>query len=372
MLPEIPTFTPSTRHSTPLAVVVAVSLVSGFAGAFLLFWFFPGFRQARIPPGTQSVIVEGPGQVIVEESTRLRELREQNRPLVAALYRPGGGLTFGDTTIYSDDQLLGLAVILTADGWFATTADGHIKVGDVLLVRGQPYAIERLYADTASSFMMGKVAGERFTAVVFADEAARYTGMTLWTLGANNEVVKSVLRYDRLRLGAPERGPIISSDKLSLALALSAERGFTSGTPVFDLSGQLVGLTTSLADETSAVLPAEVLQSFMINVLKYGKPQRPFLGVEYVFDEAEAQDKSAGAIIYGGKSKSGIAAKSPAAKSGFRAGHLLVSIIGEMLKNDSSLFILLQQYSPGSRLIVAYERNGKKQETEVTLGELTP
>ena len=375
MSSEIPTFPPPPRRSLPLAVIVAVSIVSGFGGAFLLFWFFPEVRQTRIPPGTQSVIVQGPGKVVVEESTRLRELREQNKRVVAGIYRSDAGLKIGDTMIYPESRLLGAAVLLTTDGWFAATTAVSVKVGDILLVEGRSYRIEKLMTDTASPYVMGKIAGgERLTPLTFSDTEDRHAGMTLWTLGANGETAKTVLLSDKvqLNLNTSDDSPVItSSDKLSLALALETQQRFPAATPVFDLGGQLTGLIFSLSDGRGVVLPSDVLQSFMINVLKFGTPRRPFLGVSYVFDAYPAgENNEPTAIIYNDQTDKGVVPKSPAARAGLRTGDQLVSVNGAPLDSISSFFVLVQQYNPGDNISIEYRRQSKQHETTVTLGEL--
>ncbi|KKU48969.1 hypothetical protein A3H10_03855 [Candidatus Uhrbacteria bacterium RIFCSPLOWO2_12_FULL_46_10] len=373
MVPEIPTFPSTPRRSAPLLIVMAMSLVAGSAGAFLLFWLFPEFRQANIPPGTQSVIIERPGRVVIEESTRLRELGGQNKRLVAGLYRPDAGLKIGATTIFPNKNLIGVAVLLTADGWFATVSSADVRLGDILLVEGRPYAIERIVADTVSPFIMGKVVGDRFTPVIFADTENRYSGMTLWTLSPDEEIAKTTLHSDQLDFGASDHGPakIISSDKLNLALSIESARQFLSGTPVFDLSGQLVGFSVPTSDKAQAVLPSDILQSLMLNVLKDGKPRRPFLGLTYVFDfYLTEQNNQTGAIIYGEKPNNGIVPKSPAARAGLKLGDRLLSVNGTPISSSGSLFSLVQQYHPGDTIIFEYIRQSQKFEAAVIAEEL--
>lgn len=372
-MPEIPTFPPSPRRSTSFVVVVFIGVASGFGGAFLLLWFFPEVRQTRIPPGTQSVIVQGSGKVVIEESTRLRELREQNKRVVAGIYRSDAGLKIGEATIYPESRLLGAAVLLTADGWFATTTAVPVKVGDILLSEGHPYRIEKFMTDTASPFVIGKITGgERLTPLTFSNTEDIYAGMTLWTLGVNGEIAKTVLLSDKVQLNPniDDNSPlIISSDKLSLALALETNQKFSAATPVFDLGGQLTGLFFISSDGRAVVLPSEVLSSFMINVLKFGISRRPFLGVSYIFNAYGVGDNNEPeAIIYNNQADKGVVAKSPAAVAGLKPGDQLVSINGAPFDTISSLFTLVQQHNPGDSISIEYKRQFEQREAIVTLG----
>lgn len=374
-MPEIPTFPPQPRRSLPVIVIVAIGIVSGAAGALLLFWIFPELRQANIPPGTQSVIVQGPGKVVIEESTRLNELRLENKRLVAGIYRSSAGLKIGGETIYPTGQLLGTAVLLTADGWFATTTAVLAKTGDILLIEGRPYRIEKLITDTASPFVMGRIAGaERLTSLTFSNPEDRYVGMTLWTLSANDEITKTALLSDKTLLvpaRSDEAPAIVSSDKLTLALSLVANQNLPAAVPVFDLGGRLIGLTFSFSDGREIVLPSEALNGFMINILKFGTPRRPFLGVSYIFNEYSlAENNEPAVIIYGSDANKGVAPKSPAAKAGLKIGDRLLSVNGQLLNAASSLFDLIQQYNSGDAVTLEYRRQSEKREATVVLGEL--
>ena len=372
--PEIPTFPPPPRRSTSLTAAAAISLVFGFGGAFLFFWFFPDVRQAIIPPGTQSVIVERPGKVVVEESSRLRDLGTQNQRLVAGIYHSDAALAIGSTTLYPANDSIGVAIILTADGWFATVDAAGARLDDILVIEGQPYKIEKLITDTISPFVIGKIAADRLTPVSFDDRDERYSGMTLWSLDGTGEVLKTALRskYNNFfSLADDADSPaIISSDRLSLGLTLAAKENLLSGTPIFNLAGQLVGLSVSSDEAVHVVVPSNTLQSFMINVLKYGKPNRSYFGVSYLFDNGGAEtNHQTAAVIYGEKLESGVAAKSPAARAGFRRGDLLLSVNDIPILSPDDLFVLLRRYSPGESAIIEFMRGDISNEVTVNLSE---
>ena len=198
--------------------------------------------------------------------------------------------------------------------------------------------------------------------------------MTLWSLDGTGEVLKTALRskYNNFfSLADDADSPaIISSDRLSLGLTLAAKENLLSGTPIFNLAGQLVGLSVSSDEAVHVVVPSNTLQSFMINVLKYGKPNRSYLGVSYLFDNGGAEtNHQTAAVIYGEKLESGVAAKSPAARAGLRRGDRLLSVNDIPILSPDDLFVLLRRYSPGESAIIEFMRGDISNEVTVNLSE---
>ena len=153
---DIPTFPPRTSRTASVLGVILLSMVSGAVGTLLLFWLYPQIRQAQIPPGSSAVIIQQPGQVVVEEGTQTVDIRDRVRPLIAEAYHPAQGITIGTSALYPSNRRLGYAVILTRDGWFGSVAVLKLAPKDVLVFSGQPYEIQQIVSDPASQFVVGK------------------------------------------------------------------------------------------------------------------------------------------------------------------------------------------------------------------------
>jgi|GEM_PF-1376495 len=361
---EIPTFPPKLRQSIPFIVLIVVGAFSGIVGTLTLFWAFPEFRKAQIPPGTQSVIVESPGTVIVEEGTKVNDVALRANSIVGQIYKATSIIKVGNDVIYQ--QPIGNGVLVTDDGWFATTSDANLVVGDIFVVQDKSYKVSQVVVDNVSKYVLGKVTNGRFSSVRFSDDKESYIGATVVALTASGDIVKTMLSST----SQPSIKDVLtfSSDKVSSQIRLSDSGRTVSGAPVFSLGGSLIGL--AVVDNTgSSVLPSSALSFFLEDVLRFGKARHPYLGVNYVSLVRETNDTVF--LIYGGNKKA-IIAGSPAAKGGLLANDVIVAINSQKISAGSTLFDLIQKYNPRDSFRVTIERNGKNMDVDITLGELSP
>lgn len=355
-MPSIPTFSPAPRQSSPAPIVFLLSIIGGLVGAFILFWFFPDLRIARIPPGTQSVILEKPGQVVVEESTRLSELARQNARLVGAIVPKDAAIVLAGRRIYPSVSARGGAIMLTQNGWFATTASVGAKIGDEVVIENSPYPIAEIISDPASPIVIGRATGGNFTSATFIDSKLRETGMTVFVLAENKTVTKAIIASETLALDANSK--TVLSDRFMVAIGLD-ESGDTieAGLPVFSLDGTLVGITEKMADKT-IVIPSGVISTLLASAI-INAPLRSGLGLSYIFDAGNGAEIARAFVVYGEKS-GGIEPKSAAAQAGFKTGDRILSINGQPVLEDEPLFNVIQNFQPGSQVRFAIERDGQK------------
>jgi len=85
-----------------------------------------------------------------------------------------------------------------------------------------------------------------------------------------------------------------------------------------------------------------------------------------------AQENPAIARVYGsgsGITISDITAGSPAEQAGLKVGDTIVSIDGKNVKNGDELVSDIASRKPGSKVTLGFVRNGKKQETTITVAD---
>lgn len=97
--------------------------------------------------------------------------------------------------------------------------------------------------------------------------------------------------------------------------------------------------------------------NFNKNLFEFNQPSRGFLGV-YLDDEN-------GRVLITGLEKDG-----PAEKGGIQEGDIILEMNGENVKNYDELMEIMNGTSPGEKIKVTIERNGKTEKKEIILGEV--
>jgi serine protease Do len=147
-----------------------------------------------------------------------------------------------------------------------------------------------------------------------------------------------------------------------------------SGGPLVDMDGAVVGINTAILTETSSyagvgfALPSNtVVQVYNQLIGPDHRVARGSIGVEF-----SAQPNPAIARVYGvngGVTIQNVVGGSPADQAGLKVGDTIVSIDGKELKNGDELVADIASRKPGSKAKLNFIRNGKKQDTTVTIAD---
>jgi serine protease Do len=147
-----------------------------------------------------------------------------------------------------------------------------------------------------------------------------------------------------------------------------------SGGPLVNLDGEVIGINTAILTETNSyagvgfALPSNTVASVYNQLI--GPEHRVARGsIGIMFD---AQENPAIARVYGAGSGITIASitpNSPAEKAGLQVGDTIVSIDGKAVKTGDELVADIASRKPGAKVGVGYVRNGKKEETSVTVAD---
>ena len=105
------------------------------------------------------------------------------------------------------------------------------------------------------------------------------------------------------------------------------------------------------------------------DLMKYGKVQRGYLGIQYL-DEAsisEAQMASLGIDKHSGVYVMGVMSNSGAAKAGIKKGDFITNINGVAVNNTPELQGQVARYQPGDNVSIGYDRGGASYTASVLL-----
>jgi len=148
-----------------------------------------------------------------------------------------------------------------------------------------------------------------------------------------------------------------------------------SGGPLFNLSGEVVGVNTAIISPSGGsigigfAVPSKTVQAVVNQLQQYGEIRRGWLGVkiQQVTDEiAESLSikPARGALV------AGVDDKGPAKPAGIEAGDVIVQFDGKDIKEMRDLPRIVADTPVGKEVEVVVVRKGKEEKKAVKLGRL--
>ena len=147
-----------------------------------------------------------------------------------------------------------------------------------------------------------------------------------------------------------------------------------SGGPLVNLNGEVIGINTAILSETNAyagigfALPSKTVVD-VYNQLTgpEHKVSRGSIGIMF-----DAVENPAIARVYGSGSGvpiSSVVAGSPADQAGLKVGDTITTVDGKKVTKGTELVADIAARKPGSKVSLGFLRNGKAQETSVTIAD---
>jgi serine protease Do len=147
-----------------------------------------------------------------------------------------------------------------------------------------------------------------------------------------------------------------------------------SGGPLVNMSGEVIGINTAILSETNAYagvgfsLPSNtVVQVYNQLIGPDHRVARGSIGI--MFDSVE---NPAIARVYGagtGVTVSSVVAGSPADQAGLKVGDTITTVDGHKVTKGAELVAEIAARKPGAKVAINFLRNGKAQETTVTIAD---
>jgi S1-C subfamily serine protease len=152
-----------------------------------------------------------------------------------------------------------------------------------------------------------------------------------------------------------------------------------SGGPLLDSSGRLIGVNTMIYSPSGASagigfsIPVDEVNAVVSDLVKYGEVRKPLIGVALVNSQQVRQAGLEGALILN------VVKNGPAEKAGLKEtrrndngeielGDLIIGLNNIPIESNNDLYIALEQFSPGDKVSILYNRNGKERAVELVLG----
>lgn len=145
-----------------------------------------------------------------------------------------------------------------------------------------------------------------------------------------------------------------------------------SGGPLFDQSGQVIGITSSIAQlsqESGSIglgfaIPGNLAVKVADQLIANGTATHAYLGVTIGDGGAQVDD-----AVRAGAKVGTVEAGSPADKAGIKPGDVILAIDGKTTSQAAALTGFVRQYSAGDTVTITLARDGKEQQVQAVLAE---
>lgn len=149
-----------------------------------------------------------------------------------------------------------------------------------------------------------------------------------------------------------------------------------SGGALINTDGQLVGINSAIASPTgsftgySFAIPVNIARKVVNDIIKYGAVQRGYIGISFmdITNLSDKQKEELKVSNYNTGLYVGDVSEDGAAKAaGLKKGDVITAINGKPILNSGQMSAVMGDKKPGDKLSVTYMRDGKEQQTSLTL-----
>ncbi|WP_083528546.1 Do family serine endopeptidase [Hyphomicrobium sp. CS1BSMeth3] len=376
-----------------VAVIAAVAIVAGAVRA--------AEQNSNTESTTSPAAVAAPGQLAQMPS--FADLAEHVKPTVVSVYvsaeqmgdasvlgeqgqgenviPPGSPFEFffrqfGQPGLKAPPRIIqaqGSGFFISPDGYILTNYHvvDHAKSVNVKTIDGQSYPARVIGTDAKTDLAVLKVDGKAgFPSVTFAETVPRIGDWVLAVgnpFGLGGTVTAGIVSAQGRDIGS---GPY--DDFLQIDAPVNKGN---SGGPTFNLRGQVVGVNTAIFSPSGGSvgiafdIPADTAKAVAAQLEAKGAVTRGWMGVavqNVTQDVADSVNlkQATGALV------DQVQPGGPAAKSGLKAGDVILSIDGKVIADARDLARTVAAQDPGKSIALRIWQSGKEQTLRLTVAAL--
>jgi serine protease Do len=284
---------------------------------------------------------------------------------------------FGDRL----EQGAGSGIILTKDGWVLTNKHVVADSGNLSIVvsNGTVYEdVEVIGTDPLNDLAFLKINGvDDLKPAQLGDSSSVRIGQKVVAIGNSlgefqNTVTSGIISGTGRPIYAQEGNSVEAlTDLLQTDAAINPGN---SGGPLVNLSGQVIGVNTAIAEDAQSIgfsIPINSAKGMIKHLKETGEVKRAFLGINYVPINPEIAKEydlpvKKGAYVFSQQGSS-VVNGSPADKAGIKQGDIITKVGDLTVGEKGGVASLVSEYAPGQTIQVTFLRDGKKQTVKVTL-----
>jgi Do/DeqQ family serine protease len=363
---------------------IAISLVSGFLGAWVPFHFFSPKAESNYityPIPVQktggeegSIHIQMPAdfvqasQIATPSVVYIKNISSRRQSVDWFDWYFGGG-GYNNRIISS-----GSGVIFSADGYIIT--NNHVIEGaeSIEVIHNKTtYKAKIIGRDPSTDLALLKIDARNLPNIRLGRSKDVQVGE--WVLAVGNP----------FNLTSTVTAGIVSAKGRSLQLLRSSNfpiESFiqtdaainpgNSGGALVNTKGELIGINTAILSQTGSytgygfAVPVDIVAKVVGDLIQFGEVQKAFLGIE-VTDLDSENAKEFGIQSLEGVVIDKVIREGAGFKAGLKRGDVILKINQEKINSKADFDENLSYFKPGDEITIHYLRNGKNEQKKVQL-----
>lgn len=354
------------------------SMAAAMTLGLLLTAFAASLSLAAVP-GDFRELVKSAGPAVVNISTeRTEQVRSMPAPFDFFRGIPEMDRFFDEFDNHQGkprtrkSNSLGSGFIISADGYIVTNNHVVEKSDTVWVTIGRRNKDEKLKAeiigtDPETDLALLKIQASGLPFLTFGNSDTLEVGEWVVAIGSplglDHTVTAGIVSAKGRSIQSGPYDDFLQTDA-------SINQG-NSGGPLINMSGQVVGINTAIAQRAQGIgfaIPSTMAQRVISDLREHRKVSRGWLGVTIqnvnaAMAKALELKEAEGALV------NNVLPGQPADQAGIRAGDVILSINGNKIEDTDHLLRTVGMLSPGSKATVGLWRDGKPVEVILTLAE---
>jgi len=285
---------------------------------------------------------------------------------------------FGDRSRSLPEMASGSGVIISEDGFIVTNnhvIDGADEV-TVTLSNKKSFKAKVIGADPSSDLAVIKIDAKGLPFLLYGNSDEVKVGQ--WVLAVGYPLYLETTVTAGI-VSAKGRSIEINSRQSKTPIESfiqtdAAVNPGNSGGPLITPEGKLIGINSAIASPTgsyagySFTIPVNIVKKIVSDIIKYGTPQRAYLGINYAKDNLSDEVKKEQGI----KDEEGVyvmdvTSSGAAATAGIKKGDVITKLNGVAVNSGSEMVGQIATYRPGDKVTVTYKRDGKEFSVPIVL-----
>ena len=274
------------------------------------------------------------------------------------------------------DVATGSGFIFTEDGYVVTNqhvVDGASSI-HVVLFDNTSYTAQLVGSDTSNDIAVLKMEGENFRAAELGSSDDLIVGDQVVAIGNPLGELTSTLTVGYV--SAKERDVYSDSGTINMLQTDCAINSGNSGGPLFNMKGEVVGITTAKYSGTSMsgasiegigfAIPVDDVTGIIDDLMELGYVNSAYLGVNIYNvdpDTSRMYDIPMGCLV------DSVVSGGSADRAGIRAKDVITALGGYEVEGITDLTRALRKFAPGETTTISIYRSGQELVLSVTLDQ---